>query len=144
MKMKVFNEYENHFFLSNSTASSNKWAFLHNFTVFSDSVSIWRIKNKQYNYSYSCFIHNTWWEIRGNESFVRLVKGGEKEFIIATGCACFLVHAWPRLHLLCEKLLYFSTTIHRFAAHVFGSHKNHSRCSSSVVIHLISHIPYSS
>ena len=95
-------------------------------------------------HSYSCFIHNTWWEIRGNESFVRLVKGGEKEFIIATGCACFLVHAWPRLHLLCEKLLYFSTTIHRFVAHVFGSHKNHSRCSSSVVIHLISHIPYSS
>ena len=65
-------------------------------------------------------------ETRGNESFLCSVKGGEKEFIKATGCACFLVHAWPRHYLLCEKLLYFSTTIHRFVAHVFGSHRNPS------------------
>ena len=96
------------------------------------------------HHKYSSFLHNALLEMRGNESFLCSVKGGEKEFTKATGCACSLVHGWPRHYLLCEKLLYFSTTIHRFVAHVFGSHRNPSYCRSSVVIHLISHIPYSS
>ena len=93
------------------------------------------------HHKYLCFLHCALYELKGNESFQHSVKGCGKEFRIATGCACFLF-AWTR-YLLWEAFVFFHHH-YRFAAHVFGSHKNHSRCSSSVVIHLISHIPYSS
>ena len=94
------------------------------------------LKRRFLHHKYACF-NSAFLSLRVMSCRILSKVVGKSLYKVATGCACLSTHG---LVIFCANLCVFPPP-YCFASHVVGSHRNHSYCS--VVIHLISHIPYS-